>query len=484
MAAFESGDFPSLSAMLSEDFLCCHICMEPYASPKMLPCLHTYCCKCLEGYVETKHAVETFPCPTCQSQIVLPPSGVDGLKNNFFLTNLQEAVTRMSLKDTSPKGTHFCDNCDDSTTHACEWCHECETYLCSDCKSAHSRMKATKLHTTITVEEALKNPTKNAAPKKIPTYCEKHPAEEIKLYCLQCDQPLCITCKITIHDGHRSTEVSNAAEQQRDVIGKLCNVVQRKKDLANDALDAIIQYKADLDTTREEETAVILNQRDQLVNSLNLYCNAMVGDLDKVIEAEKKQVDAIQGDIECTVASITGSTEVVDALMHHGSDTEFVCMKRDLEQQLIALSNQPLVQLTEKLNVKFSQSMQDISSLFGALQKTHVSIANPAPQPHLDLRLTRLQTSALGRFLTVQRPGTMGSEVPAFGYGSYGIINDTQGHPFLEKKIKVQKKGKISNSQTGGAGSWRHFSEIARQSYIDPDVGDEIEYDHWNDMYD
>ena len=115
----------------------------------------------------------------------------------------------------------------------------------------------------------------------------------------------------------------------------------------------------------------------------------MVEDLDKVIEAEKKQVDAIQGGIECIVASITGSTEVVDAVMHHGSDTEFVCMKRDLERQMTALSNQPLVQLTKKLNVKFSQSQQgnaSLTSLFGALEKTHVSTSNPAPQTQSSYR--------------------------------------------------------------------------------------------------
>ena len=447
MAALESGDFSSLSTMLSEDFLCCHICFEPYNSPKMLPCLHTYCSKCLQDYVKTKYAEGTFPCPTCQSKIVLPPSGIDGLKNNFFLTNLQEAVSSVSLKETSPKGVRFCDNCDDSTTHACEWCSECETYLCSGCKTAHSRMKATKLHTTITVEEALKNPPKKAVPKKTPTYCEKHPAEEIKLYCLQCDQPLCITCKITIHDGHKSAEVSTAAEQQREVLRKLYNVVQRKKDSANDALDAISQYKVGLDTTREEETAAILNRRDQLVNSLNLYCNAMVEDLDKVIEAEKKQVDAIQGGIECTVASITGSTEVVDAVMHHGSDTEFVCMKRDLERQMTALSNQPLVQLTKKLNVKFSQSQQgnaSISSLFGALQKTHVPSSNPAPHGQSG---PALHPATLRGFCAVQQPQTV--EVPAFGYAN--IANPyAQGQPYNTQSNRAQAFANArSNSQAG-----------------------------------
>ena len=41
----EGGEFVDLSA--EEDMLSCSVCMEEYEDPRALPCLHTFCYKCL-----------------------------------------------------------------------------------------------------------------------------------------------------------------------------------------------------------------------------------------------------------------------------------------------------------------------------------------------------------------------------------------------------------------------------------------------------
>ncbi|KAL8592658.1 hypothetical protein ACOMHN_037598 [Nucella lapillus] len=48
MATAGGGPWGS-SKMDLESFLTCSICMEPFRSPKILPCVHSFCLQCLRS---------------------------------------------------------------------------------------------------------------------------------------------------------------------------------------------------------------------------------------------------------------------------------------------------------------------------------------------------------------------------------------------------------------------------------------------------
>uniref|UniRef100_A0A670HLQ7 RING-type domain-containing protein n=1 Tax=Podarcis muralis TaxID=64176 RepID=A0A670HLQ7_PODMU len=84
----------SLQDLIREDFLTCKICYDLYVVPKILPCLHTYCQKCLEPLVENG----TIHCPECRLQSEAPGGSV-GLKTNFFINSLLELFQMKRNKD-------------------------------------------------------------------------------------------------------------------------------------------------------------------------------------------------------------------------------------------------------------------------------------------------------------------------------------------------------------------------------------------------
>ena len=43
----------------------CAVCLEQYTEPKVLPCLHSFCKRCLEGLTMTREGA--INCPTCRS---------------------------------------------------------------------------------------------------------------------------------------------------------------------------------------------------------------------------------------------------------------------------------------------------------------------------------------------------------------------------------------------------------------------------------
>eukprot|EP00061_Rhincodon_typus_P005575 g25257.t1 len=75
---------------IDKQFLVCSICLDRYNNPKVLPCLHTFCERCLQNYIPPQSL--TLSCPVCRQTSILPEKGVSALQNNFFITNLMEVL--------------------------------------------------------------------------------------------------------------------------------------------------------------------------------------------------------------------------------------------------------------------------------------------------------------------------------------------------------------------------------------------------------
>ena len=106
-----------------DDMLCCSICMEEYEDPRALPCLHTFCCRCLiqlsfrEGtisssdvklssYISNIFSVsqqkEVLKCPVCSEEHPIPKEkGVAGFRKDFRIQKLKERQRDVQTKETS-----------------------------------------------------------------------------------------------------------------------------------------------------------------------------------------------------------------------------------------------------------------------------------------------------------------------------------------------------------------------------------------------
>ena len=65
----------------------CPACLSPYQVPKLLPCLHTFCQKCLQRCSEELEDKEgkKIKCPLCRSECDVPTGGVDGFLDEVEL---------------------------------------------------------------------------------------------------------------------------------------------------------------------------------------------------------------------------------------------------------------------------------------------------------------------------------------------------------------------------------------------------------------
>ena len=132
--------FPSLVERLKEE-LECSVCRNVYTDPKTLPCLHTFCCHCLNQLAERRVNREPIPCPDCRTEINLPPgSNFDSFPSSFYLNRLRDIVS------VQHEGHQvLCGSCDKKSI-AIAFCFSCECFICAQCRDSHSQLKITKDH--------------------------------------------------------------------------------------------------------------------------------------------------------------------------------------------------------------------------------------------------------------------------------------------------------------------------------------------------
>eukprot|EP00058_Branchiostoma_floridae_P021888 XP_002607378.1 hypothetical protein BRAFLDRAFT_69791 [Branchiostoma floridae] len=192
---------PSSLGVHFREELTCSICLDLFTRPKVLPCQHTFCQECLQDHAEVRMPIQ---CPVCRQQVRLPPQGVTGLPDNLMAANM------------------------------------CE-----------------RLQNQVTLSGETREQPQSG------NRCSLHPSEEVKLYCKQCNVPVCSECCEEGHDGHPTTGLKKAAQA-----------------LIKDGRDILESYSCFIRGLRETET-VLNEQKQQRDNSIIQAYDQMVLNLTK-----------------------------------------------------------------------------------------------------------------------------------------------------------------------------------------------------------
>ena len=64
----------------------CPLCLNRCEEPRVLPCLHTFCRRCLEAHAASR---QSFACPACCEEVYLGDGGtIDTLPANSFIGDI------------------------------------------------------------------------------------------------------------------------------------------------------------------------------------------------------------------------------------------------------------------------------------------------------------------------------------------------------------------------------------------------------------
>ncbi|GFY37314.1 brain tumor protein [Trichonephila inaurata madagascariensis] len=249
----------------------CSLCHEKFTSPKVLPCLHTFCKACLERVQDN---CEKLKCPKCEHDCALPPQGVSGLLSDYAVINVLEsdAIERPPLS---------CTGCKTKDTHAVARCFNCANYLCPNCVMAHQFMHCFEGHTVIDLKDESMNGV-TAADKLL--HCPRHDREILRFFCRTCNIPLCKECSLDHPTGlHDCEHISECGQRQIEL---LIERIEKSRNKINDfkiagkSVDHLLsclemsyhKANAEIDETFKFFYSVVDDRKDELKKELeDLY---------------------------------------------------------------------------------------------------------------------------------------------------------------------------------------------------------------------
>ena len=169
-------------AFKGNNFSECCICFEEFTDPRVLPCYHTFCLKCLKKMGQEKRPGDNMACPFCRIEFKIPETGFEGIQKNLLLEKLK------SLQKLSSSATNeiICESCNEdgemcTPIIAVMYCIECGQKICEECCKAHRRVKISKDHCLVDLKD--ENQIEMLTKKILQCFCHVHLNELIRVYC-------------------------------------------------------------------------------------------------------------------------------------------------------------------------------------------------------------------------------------------------------------------------------------------------------------
>ena len=315
-----------------EKEITCAICHEHYTEPKLLPCLHYYCKKCVLQLSLRTASNKPFSCPECRKDTTLPEGGVDQLKTAFFINRFKSNY--YALERVHGKVEVKCELCADSVGTAEAFCRQCAAFICKKCVESHKRMKNFASHEVASLEDLKQGRTREIAVKEPPTKkCNLH-EEPLSVFCFDCSSLICRDCTVKIHRDHSFEFCKVAAPSTKK------NLLE---DLASlkDVTANLSECLKDTQTAKQE----IEDQGSAIVNIIN---NSFA-ELQQILEEHKQQLlqeatckvrekveklSVQEKNLSLAKAEVQSIVESTERFLDHCSDNEVMNMHAEIKKNI------------------------------------------------------------------------------------------------------------------------------------------------------
>lgn len=179
-----------------ENLFECPICVEILENPKYLPCLHTFCERCIKLLMETRKS--TINCPICRYEIKKPSLDISAGEWAKLLPKNHQLLTFQDICENFLGPKILCDSCtkNNKKSFANVRCTECNDNLCDNCNILIHRMKELASHTIV---DTPGNKAKETSLTSDFETCVVHAGNRIEVYCFDHDQLGCRFCLTTKH---------------------------------------------------------------------------------------------------------------------------------------------------------------------------------------------------------------------------------------------------------------------------------------------
>lgn len=317
----------------------CSICTTGFDKvvPKLLPCLHSFCQPCLEDRLQDDQASSStltprastsrLKCPKCGQEFLVPSRGVASLIDNQFIL---EVVKKPSSESESEQ--HVCTSCEDNSI-ASSYCLNCSEWLCSACVQAHQRVRITKDH-EIKSGDDLRASVKSHSRNERSLYCQKHPSEKLKLFCIKCERLTCRDCQLLEHKDHQYQFVNEAAGRYREFFKKRLKCLEDRIMPLAESIEAVHNSSTHLDHKSEIVANEIRNSSNDIIKAVKQRELALLNELQALVHFKRKMLNKQSKDLNLMQEILKHNYEFTKHAVYQGSDTSLLTTQRQLGSRI------------------------------------------------------------------------------------------------------------------------------------------------------
>lgn len=345
----------------------CPICLKLFIDPKLLPCFHTFCMRCLEQYAQQakKESGEKMSCPLCRKEFIIPAEGVTGLPKNFFMENMIE-LTRLLSKSNM---TVVCDICkalkedkpEVETSDARVRCLECQDNFCEMCAKIHTLQKATRNHHIVEIGKESEEELRRLLPARS---CDVHPTKPLDYYCTQCKKIVCVSCFVETHSAHQCKDVNTVEKDFRTAIGNKATKISNYVDEVSSRQTSCEKTRQEFLSKIADTERTITERHRELKCIIDQHFEYLMDELKRIKEAHLKEILAELDEIERSCVALRSFEAYCAELRSKGSAIDIcghfdeLCNRaEELERDQKELLNRP----SSSIEVSFIVSDFDMS---------------------------------------------------------------------------------------------------------------------------
>ena len=311
----------------------CGICQECYTEPKVLPCLHYYCKKCVLRLALRTGTGKPFSCPECCCEATLPEGGVDELKTVFFVNRLKTTVSMMERAH--GKVEVKCELCSDSGDKAEAFCRQCAMFICEDCIKQHKRLKTYDTHEVASLEDLKQGRAKPIVVKEDPfsVKCPDHD-EPLVIYCFDCDMPICRDCTMKDHRDHNFEFCKKAAATTKsNLLEKLDSLKVQRSSLFH-AVEEVRTTKQELEAERDTVANTIKTSFKELRDILDNRERELLGEADRLVQEKMDKLSVQEKTLSLASVEVQSVVDYIEQCVRHCTDNEVMSMYAEIRRRI------------------------------------------------------------------------------------------------------------------------------------------------------
>jgi len=358
-----------------DDMTECSICTEVFTDPRVLPCIHTFCLKCLLNYGKDKQPGDSMACPMCRKEFTVPDDGLAGTQKNFFM----EKLLRVRKLSAGQEAQHIpCDVCNSDEASAGEtvkpaskYCVQCQQNYCEQCSLHHRKMTICSSHIQVDIrigslsEEILKLSV---------TMCEQHKGKEIEMFCRECNVAACTMCVVMLHRNHDCLDIEKASEDLRKLILGDTHKVSYLWKIAEDVLPRLEKEKNDVIKHLAGIEDKINTAAEKLIAAVQRDRVKLLSEVESIKLKRVKQLETVKQEVEQHMTALESFRKYSETLLDSGTVYDLTKSANSLHDRADELIKFDVVDHVDSslspLNVTFTLSIlldRDERNLVGTI---------------------------------------------------------------------------------------------------------------------